>query len=277
VQMPLWSGRRLVSLWDMINFHVIQFWYLATELMCMEMDLPPAMTKEWSVHVGAVIKFAEQHCKAVELGDAAMLPLYSIKSELGRFDLTNSYITDIRPQIKALREGIHVELGKRKFAYIPSSVDKYFEQEQLFGEAVFKKFEDARDDVKEAGNCLAAGLPTACVFHLTRVAEIGLRYIAAKVGVKLTDKGKPQPVEYATWDKVIHGIQSKIAQAKTLHQGPRKAAKLSFFSEAAEQCSYIKEIRNEVSHTRKRYNENEALGAMQRIKSFMELLTGEPQ
>jgi hypothetical protein len=157
-------------------------------------------------------------------------------------------------------------------------MDKYFEQERLFGDAVYETFEKARQDIKDSGNCLAAGLSTACVFHLTRVAEFGLRHIAAKVGVKLKDKGKPQPIEYATWDKVITAIQIKIKDARQLPQGPQKIRRLAFFSDAAEQCSYIKDLwRNEVSHTRKRYNENEALRVMQRIRDFLQLLTGEPR
>lgn len=277
MQVPCWSDRRLISLFDMLNFHISQFWYIAEELSLLERVLPPEMTKAWNTHVEAVITLTETHCKAINLGNAVMLPLYSIKSELGRFSLTVDYHTDIRPQLKALSEAIRTELGDRQFVFIPPDDAKFYEQEKLFGEAIYDKFEKARNDIRDAGNCLAAGLPTACIFHLMRVAEIGLRHIATKVGVKLTDKNKPQPIEYATWDKVIVNIRSKISQASTLPQGPRKARKLAFFSDAAEQCSYLKDMwRNEVSHTRKRYNQPEALGVMQRVRGFMELLTGEP-
>jgi hypothetical protein len=49
-----------------------------------------------------------------------------------------------------------------------------------------------------------------------RVAEFGLRNIARKVGVRLTDKHKPQPIEYATWDKVITAIKNKHTAAHAM-------------------------------------------------------------
>lgn len=84
-------------------------------MMCLEKELGASLSMEWSPHVNAVMVFAEGHCKAIGLGDAAMLPLYSIKAELQKFDLTLDYSTDIKPQLKAMRKGIEVELGKRRF------------------------------------------------------------------------------------------------------------------------------------------------------------------
>jgi hypothetical protein len=271
----------------MKDFRACQFWWLSHELLRLEMELSEPVDEVggrvlWIADLKGRMTYTWNQCESIGLKttDISMVPYCNIGAELQRLEFALDRRIDVanfKREIKALRKNIELELDKRKFVSVALEHVKYFEQDKLFGDVVYEKFDQAREDIEDAGNCMAVGLPNACVFHLMRVAEIGLRYIAAKVGVKLTDKGKPQPVEYATWDKVIDGIQSKIAQARTLPQGPRKAGKLSFFSEAAEQCSYIKEIRNEVSHTRKRYNENEALGAMQRIKSFMELLTREPQ
>src|SRR5260370_9891902 len=97
-----------------------------------------------------------------------------------------------------------------------------------------------------------------------RVAEVGLRSIASKVKVSLKDKGKRQPVEFATWDKVIQGINAKIATARTsFPQGRQKSKKLQFYSVAAAQSIYIRDLwPTHVSHTRKRYNQNETLAGM---------------
>ena len=77
------------------------------------------------------------------------------------------------------------ELAYRKFAFIKPSLSAYFEQEQLFGKDVHEKIPKARQDIKESGNCLAAELHTAAVFHLMRVAEHGLRKLARRLRVKL--------------------------------------------------------------------------------------------
>lgn len=172
-----------------------------------------------------------------------------------------------------IRRSIGEELKKHKFAYLRSPNDQYFEQERLFGDEVYEKFPEARQDVKDAGNCFAGELYPATVFHLMRVAEYGLRNIAALVKVKLTDKGRPQPIEYATWDKVIAEIRNQITKARALSHGPKKNARLQFYSGAADTCAYIRDLwRNDVSHTRKTYNHTEALSVLTRVRDFMQSL-----
>jgi hypothetical protein len=50
---------------------------------------------------------------------------------------------------------------------------KYWDKEHLFGETVSQKFKDASGDIESAGNCLALGQGTACVFHLMRAMDGG--------------------------------------------------------------------------------------------------------
>jgi len=135
---------------------------------------------------------------------------------------------------------------------------------------VYEKFEAARLDVKASGNCLSGELFTAAVFHLMRVAEHGLRGLSRKVNVRLTHKGKTLPVEFAEWDGVITAIKNKIEASRKLPRGPRRQARLEFYSDAADHCLFMKEIwRNNISHARKPYIEAEALAVFNRVKDFM--------
>jgi len=63
-----------------------------------------------------------------------------------------------------IRRAIGLELQKHKFAHLHSPNGQYFEQERLFGDEVYKKFKSARQEIRDAGNCLAVSLPTASVF-----------------------------------------------------------------------------------------------------------------
>jgi hypothetical protein len=176
-------------------------------------------------------------------------------------------------ELEGIKTSFHIALQKVKFAQIPAPDDRYFENEKLFGDAVFNSFEEARQDIKDSGNCLAASLYTACVFHLMRVSEFGLRRLARKLKVKLTDKQKMQPLEYAVWDKVITAIHTNIEAQKRSAAGPKKQAELSKFSEAGHHCTFMKNIwRNDVSHTRKPYIRDEALSAFARVNGFMRFL-----
>ena len=44
------------------------------------------------------------------------------------------------------------------------------------------------EDIAEAGKCLGVGRPTASVFHLMRVMEIGVPRFGDVLGVKLADE-----------------------------------------------------------------------------------------
>lgn len=213
----------------------------------------------------------EQH-KRLNFGSSVMLRADMLHKLL--MDGHERYTPELLvKELQSIMMEIIIALNQRRFACIPPENSSYFEQEQLFGEKVHRKFKDARPDIKDAGNAFAASLYTACVFHLMRVAEFGLRNVAKNVGVRLIDKGNPQPINYATWDKVIQGINTRITAARALSQGPRKNRKLQFYSGAADQCCYIRDLwRNEVSHTRKRYDHGEALAAMERVRTFLQLL-----
>jgi hypothetical protein len=156
-----------------------------------------------------------------------------------------------------IREGIFRELKNHKFLYLPGHGPKYFAQDRLFGDAVYEKFPSARHEVTEAGNALAFSLYSACVFHLMRVAEHGLRKLARRLDVRLTDKTSFLPLEYADWHKIITGIRGKIEAERKVSSGPRRQEKLEMYSNAADHCEYMKDIwRNTASHARKSYIES---------------------
>ena len=55
--------------------------------------------------------------------------------------------------------------------------------------------------IKAAGNCIAADLNTAAVYHLMCVIEIGIRDLARLLKVK---KVKTHvPIEFGTWTKLL--------------------------------------------------------------------------
>jgi hypothetical protein len=106
-----------------------------------------------------------------------------------------------------------------------------------------------------------------------RVSEHGLRRLARRLHVTLTDKGNLHPLEYADWDKLLTAIRNKIIEARKLSKGPRKEKQLQSWSEAGDHCEYMKDIwRNSVSHTRQPYKNSEALGACERVRDFMSFL-----
>jgi hypothetical protein len=268
---------RVLSLWELMRHYnvwqlgkVLAYWKEA-ECFCalngnMGLAVPSEMVEG---SYKPMLKYTRQQCELLELGAA-----------LVRCDKFELYLRqpavswpEIRNQATVLTEAIEGELTYRRFAFVSTPKAKLLDEFRKDWATVLEKFPATEEDVQHSVECFALEQNTACVFHLMRVAELGLREVAKRVSVKLTDKGKPQPIEFATWDKVIQGINTKIIAARSMPHGPRKNKQLQFHSQAADQCTYIRDIwRNEVSHTRKSYNDGEASGVVTRVREFMELL-----
>jgi hypothetical protein len=203
--------------------------------------------------------------------------VFGIQSLNARLNSTDKFTHDtLRAELKHVQKDLVIRLMKLKFAYIPAPNDKYFEQDKLFSEKVWEVFPDARQDIKEVGNCFAAGLFTACVFHLMRVSEYGLRFIANALGVTTKHTGSMIPLEYAEWDQIISQINQKIEAERKTPRDANREKQLQNYSEAAQHCLFMKDIwRNTVSHARKAYVEPEALGSLERVRDFMHFLARE--
>jgi hypothetical protein len=181
----------------------------------------------------------------------------------------------VQSECYAIRQSLFQELRKQKFAFIPPENAGFFEQEKLFGNAVFEKFPPARVEIKNAGNCLAADLHTAAVFHLMRVAEIGMRALAVHLKVVVHQNKKRVKIEQANWQAIIEAIKDKTQKMRdALSAKNKKTAHLNFYEVLADELYVFKEIwRNNTMHTRNEYNRDEAMGVYGRVRDFMQRLS----
>jgi hypothetical protein len=160
-------------------------------------------------------------------------------------------------------------MAEKQFAFIPANKVRFFEQHDLFGGGVSAAFPSAQPEIKDAGNCLAADLHTAAVFHFMRAAEHGLRALARHLRVKLTT-----PLEYAGWEEVIRAIDRKLTVLRSRPKGRKKSEALEFYRLTLSECEMLKDVwRNPVSHARRRYTEVEALAVWSRVRDFMQRLS----
>ncbi len=162
------------------------------------------------------------------------------------------------------------ELKEHAFAYIPKAQAAYFEKDSLFGDAVALAFPSVKVELKEAGNCLAADLNTAAVFHLMRVAERGMRVLAHDRRVKF-DKG---PIETQEWKPIIVQLEKEIAKVSNWPKSKQRAQAEEFYNTALEEFRGFKDAwRNHVMHARRNYNDKDAAGVLSHVCRFMQLLS----
>lgn len=131
------------------------------------------------------------------------------------------------------------------------------------GEAVAVAFPTAAYDIEEASTCLAFGRWTACVMHVMRVLEIGLKALAGHYGV---DAG-------ANWNQTLNTIET------TLRQSGRADA--AWAAEAGTHLRFVKNAwRNDAMHAGAVFDQQRAERIFNDASSFMAFLAarfGEPQ
>jgi len=191
-----------------------------------------------------------------------------IKNELELYPYSRNY-SEVFTILQDLRRSFICELMVVHLAFIPGDKLKFFEVEDLFGESVYENFKSARDDIKAAGNCIAADLHDAAVFHLLRVVEIGLRELGRNLGIKKIAKA---PLDYAGWQKVVNEIDGKLSSKIPKARSSKQSAALKFKHDLLADFKAFEVSRNEIMHGRGHYNGPEAIGLFDRVREFMQRL-----
>jgi hypothetical protein len=172
------ANRRLWSLWEMLSLEGKEFTSLIHLLINIEM-----LSRRQTGLLGptAIQTVKDTADSAIKILVNLDLPV-STKTAQEKV-LTAKSHADLNSAIRQLFDNIKFELDGRKFYGPLRRYEQYYEQPKLFGDAVFSAFPSANNDIFEAGTCLALERGTACVMHLMRVAEVGLKALATAVGV----------------------------------------------------------------------------------------------
>ena len=178
-----------------------------------------------------------------------------------------SVLSDPRDRLKHLRERLRDELESEYFLHVSRADRQFYGQPEGFGSEVAAKFPTGTEDVEGAGNCLALGQPTASVFHLMRLVELGVRALAKKLKVKSIDP------DMENWNTITDHIDKAIRSlpAKTKANKLRKVA----LAGVSGHLNVVRiSTRNEVMHPKKTYTQEEARDLFQATRLFMHHLAG---
>ncbi len=164
----------------------------------------------------------------------------------------------------------------RQFLWIASDRENLADEDKLFGDEVFDKFPSAIRDIKEAGNCLAAECSTACVFHLMRASEIGLRSLAKDRDMKFPDK----PLELSEWGAILPKLDSIVSDMRKDNAAnwtdPQiKEAQVRYYNELSQELRTFNEVwRRHISHAREDgfYERDYAKSVMSHVEKMMQKL-----
>lgn len=178
---------------------------------------------------------------------------------------------ELQNELNFLRQCIEADLEKRSFVLIQPPKDHAFLSIKAEWGMVWERFKGARYDSEQAVGCYALDFYTACIFHLMRVAELGLRGLARRMKVKLPKKKK---LEWAQWQEILKVMNDNTAKISIeMKAGPRKDELLEFYRGCLGSFYGFKdEYRNQTMHPRKQYDQFGAERALVQVKDFMNKL-----
>src|SRR5258706_245911 len=275
---------QLVTLWDMLRFEAHWFYRSLGFLNLCLHDASQGMRDE--TRGGRHAYPTDDELKRLEstlnslLQDCDRLGLIRAQERIRKvkFDLDNratySYVTlkTIHRKILETKQALDSDLTEHIFMSLRTADVKYFEQEKLFGPEVFTNFASTRSDVQSAGNCYATGNYTACVFHCMRVLEKGLHALVRDLNTRFaTNIVFNKDIEFINWGNIIQKTETEINKLLNPKSGPVLLQEdLKFLSQTVMEFSYFKTAwRDDVSHARSNYDENEALAVMNHVDAFM--------
>lgn len=111
-------------------------------------------------------------------------------------------------QLKILHEAFEDDTNDSFIYVYPRSKVELLERFPEDWKSALNAFPSIGTEAKRGIDCFALDHNTACVFHMCRVAEIGLRTLARERGVVTGKRGVP--IEWATWGQVFEKIDPYV-------------------------------------------------------------------
>jgi hypothetical protein len=169
---------------------------------------------------------------------------------------------DLRMKAIALRNAIQTELKQYYYYQYPRQKAEVLRSWKDDWKSAICAFPAIEREAFLATDAYALGHDVAAVFYSMRILEIGLKALAADVGLTF---------DLQQWHNIIDQIESRISEERrTLPRGSARNERLQFNSEAAKEFFYFKEgWRNHVSHNRADYDEHQALSVLIHVRAFM--------
>jgi hypothetical protein len=253
-----------VSFWDlMIQFQAHDFCRASGIIGQLYAQVKSGVLPQkgsWSALAGE-LGMLERACTSLGLNAtlaqiARLKPTFCEGAQNVRFDDLARDVMEVQTRlIDELNSRIVLVILPDKSEYCKDNLDQ-------FGTDVHRAFPSSAYDITEASKCHGLNRPTACVFHLMRVLEIGLSAFATRFSV---------PSDHTNWHNIIEGIEKAV---RAMPSDPNRASdwkeQQEFYSQAASHFMVLKDAwRNYTAHKRGKYTEEESLLIFLNVRAFM--------
>ena len=248
---------RLLSLLDMLRYAAEDFWK-ACELLTLLAE-EPAVLKRPNARTNATRKMNDllEHLHKLNLKTS----LKEAEKMLPAFNDSDADPERLRHLAYHLSSVIQSELDSEMFFHLESSRMKYWDPTWLVDKPIYITFPHAHEEIRNAGRCYAYGEPTACVFHLMRVIDAGLRSVADSLNITYDARN---------WSGIAVKIQSKMEEKYEAKTDEWKRSEPFYASILTDIQAISRGHRNPVLHEiEKKYTDAEASYLLTMTEGFM--------
>jgi hypothetical protein len=202
----------------------------------------------------------DELAKLADNYEANGLPMCAL---LLRDEIANEAL-DLAACLQELRREIQREVRLLVLMRIPTDKARYYQHSpsELFGSETVAAFRSTERDIEEAAKCYAAGRNTACVMHVQKILERGLRELGRALDVSNVE-------HLPSWDAILLKIDREL-QKRHNEKPEGWAVDEPFYAEAA---AFLREVqkawRNPSTHIGNPYDEEKALEVFDSVKKFM--------
>ena len=221
--------------------------------------------------IAQLLKRAQRVCMSVGFTSSV------VKIAASNMSLGNMDCSSLANELRNVYETLLVEAVNYQFARIAPDRIAYLvadndltDDSQPFGPAVAISFPSAKEDIKDASNCLAMELNTACVYHLMCAAEVGLRTLAWDRRIKLPKK---LPLALSEWEKIIEAIEKEEQAIQGYPKTLARESQFEFYHGTMMEYRRFKNCwRNRLMHAREHCDRDQAHSAFEHVRAFMQIL-----
>src|ERR1700730_14655145 len=167
-------------------------------------------------------------------------------------------------RLERLRSELEYGVKQEYFHHYPREMARLIHQTNIEREwrNVLQSFRSSRREIETGLDCYALDDYSGCVFHMMRIAELGLREIARERGITRVGTKKNKPLEWETWKEVSDAIRSELNVIRGKAPGPRRDNAINFYEIALDKIRLMQSLyRDPTMHFREKYERGEAYDA----------------
>jgi len=245
----------VVSLFDMLKYAAAAFYKLSEEFSTLAQT--PMLLQKPEIQKQCQLSLNELHdyCEQLEL------PLS--KNQIATIiDAVNGDdIERVRRSFLELQKRVYEELEAKACFCLPGNKVRYWNPVWLLDTPIYDKFRSAWEEFQRAGHCYAFGENTACVFHLMRIVDFGLRQVAKSLGIEY---------EARNWNGIGNKIQEKMEQKYKTKTADWKKSEPMYAEILTDIQAIGRGHRNPALHElEKKYEERDAQHMLNVVEGFM--------